>query len=67
MTRRTGVIASAFALIAAAAGVVIAGRGWSLATTMLAGLGAIAVLTAGALVVALLFDAAPPRAGRTQG
>jgi hypothetical protein len=63
MTRRVGVIAGAFALIAVAAGAMIADRGWSLATTLLVGLGAIAVLTAAALAVALFFDAAPPRTG----
>jgi hypothetical protein len=64
MALRTGAIAGAFALMAGAAGVVIAGRGWSLATTLLVGMGTIAVLTFAAIGIEWLFShpgRRPPR------
>jgi hypothetical protein len=64
MTRRRGVIAGAVGLMAVAAGVVIGGQGWSLATTQLVGLGTIAVLTIAALGLEWFFsrsDHRPPR------
>jgi hypothetical protein len=50
--------------MAVAAGVVIGGQGWSLATTQLVGLGTIAVLTIAALGLEWFFsrsDQRPPR------
>jgi uncharacterized membrane protein len=67
MTRRVGVIAGVLALIAGAAGFALARRDWSFGTTLLVGLGVIAVLTIAALAVESFFQSPgrrPPVATR---